>query len=78
MVIYVKDVEPKDNYSLLVTFENGEKRLVNCSQLLDKKIYAPLKNKSFFDSVKTEYGTAVWGNQIDIAPEFLYQAGIKV
>ena len=78
MVVYVSSVEPKDNYNLLVTFENGEKRLVDCTALLDKTVYKPLKNKAFFDTVKMEYGTAVWNNRIDISPEYLYLNGVKV
>lgn len=78
MVVYVSSVEPKDNYNLLVTFENGEKRLVDCAALLDKSVYKPLKNKAFFDTVKMEYGTAVWNNRIDISPEYLYLNGVKV
>ncbi|MBO7486296.1 MAG: DUF2442 domain-containing protein [Spirochaetaceae bacterium] len=78
MVVYVSSVEPKENYNLLITFENGEKRLFNCASLLDKTVYKPLKNKAFFNTVKTEYGTVVWNNQIDIAPEYLYQNGMSV
>ncbi len=78
MVVYVKSVEPKDNYNLLVTFENGEKRMFDCTELLSKNIYKPLKNKTFFASVKTEFGTAVWNGQIDIAPEYIYQHGVCV
>lgn len=78
MVVYVSSVEPKDNYNLLVTFENGEKRLVDCAALLDKSVYKPLKNKAFFDTVKMEYGTAVWNGRIDISPEYLYLNGVKV
>ena len=78
MVIYVKSVEPKDNYKLLVTFENGEKRLFDCTDLLVKNIYKPLKNKNFFYSVKAEYGTVVWNGRIDIAPEYIYQHSINI
>lgn len=78
MVVYVSSVEPKDNYNLLVTFENGERRLVDCTSLLEKTVYRPLKNKAFFDTVKMEYGTAVWNSRIDISPEYLYLNGVKV
>lgn len=78
MVIYVTSVEPKEDYNLLVTFENGEKRLCDCASLLDKTMYKPQKNKSFFDTVKTEFGTAVWNSKIDIAPEYLYENSVAV
>ena len=78
MVVYACAVEPKDNYKLLVTFENGEKKMFDCSVLLEKNIYKPLKSKSFFDTVKLEYGTAVWDSRIDISPEYLYENGVKL
>lgn len=77
MVIYVTDVKPRDDYTLLLTFENGEKRIFDCSCLFEKNVFKPLKNKGLFNSVKVQYGTAVWNDKIDIAPEFLYTNGIK-
>ncbi len=77
MVIYVNSVEPKNDYDLLVVFENGEKRLFNCSHLLNKPVYKPLKNKAFFNTVKAGYGTVVWNDKIDIAPEYLYENSVK-
>ena len=78
MVVYVTAVEPQDGYRLLVTFENGERRLFDCTELLEKRVYAPLRNKGFFDLVQAEYGTAVWDGCIDIAPEHLYERGVTV
>ena len=78
MVVYVSMVEPQDNYKLLVTFENNEKKLFDCTELLNRKIYEPLKNKAFFNNVHVEYGTAVWNEKIDIAPEHLYDNGISI
>lgn len=78
MVVYVSSVEPKEKFNLLVTFENGEKRLFDCSPLLNRTMYKPLENKAFFDTVRVDFGTAVWGRQIDIAPECLYENGVAV
>ncbi|MBQ5439275.1 MAG: DUF2442 domain-containing protein, partial [Clostridia bacterium] len=38
-----------------------------------KSIYFPLKNIGFFMSVKAECGTVVWNDDVDIAPEHLYE-----
>jgi len=37
-----------------------------------------LRNPSFFMTAKAECGTVVWNDDIDIAPEHLYDASIPV
>ena len=41
-------VEPLENYELLITFQNGERRIFDAKPLLDQPLYAVLKNKAFF------------------------------
>ena len=72
----VKAVEPLPEYKMLITFDNGEKRLYDAKRLLDKPICASLKEPSFFAKARVEYGTVVWSNEIDIAPEYLYEDSI--
>ena len=48
----VTEVTPNDDYELLLTFNNGEKRKFDAHRLLDMKVFAPLKNLSFFKSVR--------------------------
>lgn len=69
----VKKVIANSDYTLLLTFENGEKKLYNAVPLLKKDIYKPLMNLSFFMKAKVECGTVVWSDEIDIAPEHLYE-----
>lgn len=72
MLIDVIDVKPQDDYKLLLEFENGEKKEFDCKNLFGYKIYEPLKEKHFFEKARVEYGTVVWSDEIDIAPETLY------
>ena len=74
----VTDVIPSDNYELLITFNNGEKRIFDAHQLLDMKVFLPLKNIAFFKSVKVEFGTVVWPQDIDYCPDTLYVQSIPV
>lgn len=74
----VTDVIPSDNYELLITFNNGEKRIFDAHQLLDMKVFSPLKNIAFFKSVKVEFGTVVWPQDIDYCPDTLYVQSIPV
>lgn len=69
----VKGVQPHRDYTLSITFASGEQKLYNARPLLEKPIYSPLKNLAFFLEAKAECGTVVWNDDIDIAPEHLYE-----
>jgi hypothetical protein len=68
----VVKVEAKPDYTLLLEFENGEKRLFDMSPYMDKKPFARLKGSPLFTRATIENGTVVWPGEIDIAPETLY------
>lgn len=74
----VKNVQPQTDYTLLLTFAGGEKRLYNARPLLDKAIYAQLRNPAFFMSARADGGTVVWSDEVDIAPEHLYECSKPV
>lgn len=74
----VKDVTAKEDYTLLITFSNGEKKLYNARPLLEKSIYSQLKSLAFFMKAKADCGTVVWNDDVDIAPEHLYEMSTSV
>lgn len=74
----VTEVIPNDNYELILTFNNGEKRKFDAHQLLNIKVFAPLKNIAFFKSVKVEFGTVAWPNDIDYCPDTLYAQSVSL
>jgi hypothetical protein len=74
----VKEVQPKEDYTLLLTFADGAKKVYNARPLLEKAIYSQLKNLAFFLCAKAECGTVVWNGDIDIAPEHLYECSKPV
>ena len=76
--VSVKSVTPCVDYSLLLTFKNGERRKYNARPLLEYKINAPLKELDFFMQAKVKYGTVVWNDDIDIDPEHLYECSVPV
>ena len=72
--VWVVDaVKAQEDYTLLITFTGGEKRLYDAHPLLEKAIYSPLKNISFFLGARADCGTVVWNDDVDIAPEHLYE-----
>ena len=74
----VKEVQPKEDYTLFLTFADGTKKVYNARPLLEKAIYSQLKNLSFFLCAKPECGTVVWDDDVDIAPEHLYECSKPV
>ena len=68
----VINVEPRDDNTLLLIFENQEKRIFDMSPYLEKKPFTKLKIKPLFMKARVAYGTVVWPGNIDIAPETLW------
>ena len=70
----VRAVKPLDDMMMIVTFETGEKRLYDATQLLAYPAFQPLKNEDVFKCARVEYGVVTWDNgKIDIAPETMYE-----
>ena len=78
MYLAVTQVKPLDNYNLLLTFENGEKRQFDMSPYLDLGVFRELKDEKMFRTVKTNFDTIEWDNEADIDPEILYQNSFKI
>ncbi len=78
MYLSVIDVKPQDDFRLLLTFENGEKRIFEMSEYLDLGIFKELKNENVFKSVQIAFDYIEWGNGIDLDPEELYQGSIGI
>ena len=71
-------VSPLKDYKLLLTFNNGEKRMFDAGKLLQMKVFAPLQNPEFFNSVQVQFGTIVWPRDIDYCPDTLYVQSVPV
>ena len=74
----VTKVEPCKDYTLIISFADGSRKLYNAKPLLDDEMYEPLKNLPFFMKASALYGTVVWSDDIDIAPEHLYEASANI
>lgn len=78
MYLAIKNVIPQDNYLLLLTFENGEKRQFDMKPYLEFGIFQELKDEILFKTVKTSFDSIEWDNEADFDPEILYQKSLKV
>lgn len=74
----VRDVRAFENYTLLITFASGEVKLYDARPLLEHPLYAPLKDRNFFLKAHVECGTVVWSDEVDIAPEHLYEQSLPM
>ena len=72
MYLAIIDVKPLENYELLLTFENNEKKIFDMKPYLDKGIFSELKDEKKFRSVRVSFDSIEWCNQADLDPEFLY------
>lgn len=77
MLLDVVKFDYLDEYKLLLTFENGEIKMFDCAQIMDEKPFQVLKDVNYFKRAKIDYGTLVWPNEIDIAPDTLYVMGVN-
>ncbi len=76
MYFSVKKVEPKPNFELLLTFEDGAVKKFDMKPYLDKGVFRELKNEHLFNSVRVSFNTVVWDNEADFDPEALYEGGL--
>lgn len=78
MLLDVVKVETENDYKLTLTFENGEIREFDCKPILKDKPFDSIANIFIFRQARVEYGTVVWPNEVDIAPETLYLESKKI
>lgn len=69
-----------DDHTLVVVFDNGEKKRYDVAPLLDNEMFAPLRNPALFRAVEVEKGgyAVVWNSEIDISEYELWTHGEAV
>lgn len=68
------EVRAIEKYKLYIKFKNGEEKILDMENNLDKKYYQKLKDYEYFKNVRiSETGITIeWKNGEDISPENLY------
>lgn len=74
----VVNVIARDDFSLLITFANGEKGVYDCAHLRDFGVFRELRDLSYFRQAAVQHGTVVWPNEQDICPDTLYEDSRKL
>ncbi len=65
-------VAAAEDYTLKITFNNGETRLFNAAPYLVYPAFEALKSISLFMQAHVAHNTVVWNEEVDMAPENLY------
>ena len=69
---HVVAVVPNDDYTLTLTFSNGEVKVYDMNPLLDKGVFRDLQNIGYFRCVRIAHRTVEWPREQDICPDTLY------
>lgn len=69
----VRDVVAKDDYTLEITFTNGEVKVFDCSHLLDFGVFTEFQDINYFKQARVEGGTVVWPHEQDLCPDTFYE-----
>jgi len=70
----VIQAKARDDFTLALTFDNGERRKFDFKPYLSKPPFTPLGDFRLFRQVEVQYGTITWlGGTIDFDPETLYE-----
>ena len=68
----VTKATPVDNYSLILEFDNGEKKVFDVKPYIKGSWFGKLRDTSYFHSVKTNGFNVEWSDGQDICTDDLY------
>jgi hypothetical protein len=73
----VKKVQYLNGYCLDLLFDNGKRKVVDLSEIMNKaqNMLLPLKDLEYFRKVKCDGFSIVWPNGMDLCPDVLYKMG---
>ncbi|KOR32280.1 hypothetical protein TI05_08280 [Achromatium sp. WMS3] len=73
----IVSVIPIDDHTLIVVFNNNDKKKYDVLPLLSKNIFEPLRNPVFFKSFNIEKGghAITWNKDIDLSEYELWHHG---
>ena len=73
----VIDVQATDDYKLILSFDNSEKRIFDITPFLSFGRFSELKDLALFKKVRVSFDTIEWDNGLDLDPEYLYNKSKK-
>lgn len=77
MVPSVSQVVPQEDFTLSITYDNGEEAIFDMKPYLNFGVLSRLKNGDQFKRVRVSFDTVAWDCGVDLDPEFIYQKSQK-
>ena len=78
MYVGITEVLATDDHKLLLTFDDGERRLFDVAPYLSIGRFAELRSIEAFQKIGVSFDTVEWENGLDLDPEFLYEKSEKM
>ena len=74
----IKAVKPNADFTIILTFTNGEVRRFDVKPYLGKGIFRELQDVHAFNSVRPVLGSVQWQGGQDFCPDMLYLDSVPV
>ena len=74
-MLKIVDAEYVKDYKLLITFNDGSRKLADLKPYLYGEVFSELLDRNKFIQYGLNGYTIEWANGADLAPEFLYDIG---
>jgi len=69
----VATVIPHPDFTLTLTFENGERKKFDMTPYIDRSPwFEELRDWNYFSQARPDLGTVVWANGQDLCPDTFY------
>jgi hypothetical protein len=69
---YIESVRPLEDYQLLVTFANGERRIFDAKPYLQRGVFVRLQNRATFQAARVVAGSIEWPGELDLSYDTVY------
>ena len=74
-MLKISKIIPVSKATLKVVFENGETKICDISQFMEKGAFKELKDESLFKRLRNTGFSVEWANEIDLSSDTLYCIG---
>ena len=75
----VIEVTPHPDFTLTLTFENGEKKKFDMTPYLGSSAwFEELRDWNYFSQARPDLGTVVWSNGQDLCPDTFYLDSVPI
>ena len=73
----VKRAVPISDHEVHVVFDTGDSGVFDCRPYFSDPYWKRLADPAFFRLVRVEFGTLVWPDDIDMAPEDVWENTVR-